>query len=1113
VKSIARKVVPVAAAAFAVSAAFAAEVSVSPFLLPAGKTVVGSEMSRMEVNLPLFRRVVLKPSDVESVSVSIAADAPPARIDCIASGKDVKPGETVDLAAALPGDGVRLAKGERLALVAWKSSWHWSGSLALEGCVVSSEGRKAAFAAPGEDGKTPLGDFAYFGFSKRESLPELKALSPCVADGAAQVKVPGARGAFAKKTERGIVLGSAGRASFDASNDWAPAVVFTAAEDGVYRFSGKLSFAASGDKPALSWTVGIVREAAPSIRGLKMDFHRLLKPGKGAVADGDYDPAPLWSVEFGKDIRFSGDAAGAVRKWLSGEWPDCGVCARVVGSGGTSGAVRFTRDVYAKVKVKDYPHHTLFDAPVRIKPGVYAERRDGRLYYDGRRLRLWSMVKDGTGERYRQMGMNGWRAWFGEDFYSAESAKAGRPMDYAKGDGSKLDRFDARFADMKAHDVFVMFGTLIGLGMDVKQFASDGSWLHALHAGDPDWKEWQAAALKVGRGCELLAYLDDRLWEVKLRHAENVLDHVNPYTGRRYAEEEAIVLVEINNEAGHVKKWVEYGFDKLPDHFKKMIAAKRAAAKLEKEGELQRFLVETVDRRNREFISFCRARAPKGIGVNTVAFSCDSIYRPSVPWLWADAQGDSSTVSMYFWRNDSMLANPPSFYVLDSSRLDGKMNVVYETGRGRPSRYRAETPYSLAVLADWQDFDIVDWHGSWFGNRSNEELLAGVVMPPTSHYWDAVHLEFDPVMTSAIAMSGRLYLAGVIGTADDPCVYTLGPDAVYGKSCWNGIGDADASRRTFTRGTKLRFDPGQKEPLLVDGQAPSAVPAPTGPVKTGRYVTWDWPNGRLVIDAPQAKVYVGPTVDSFAFSDGIVISGFDTPWIAFSLISRDGRPLAESAESAWVSAVFDAHNTDFDYDETVAGGPVEQAKAVKNRGHAPVVVTPVSYAVSFPRQTDLRYAAYDFALRKTRTAEKKGGNALVMGPQTDWMGVVDFTRRGGPQAPTVRPSPGVARVAAAGARGKEGLSGEIRKLLPPGVEFRCARDLPDATSLEFTTSISFKELAEALTRTCGKPVGSSLTANAFEQSEIKWALDRSSGKVTVKLTETQGVIRLLAERR
>lgn len=1138
--------------------AIGAEVSVTPFLLPAGKAVVGSEMSRMEVNLPLLRRIVLKPSDVESVAVSVAADAPPSRIHCVASGKDIRPGEAVDLAAVLPREGVRLKKGERLALVAWKSSWHWSGSATFERCAVSCGGRTAAFAAPGEDGKTPLGDFAYFGFSKRESLPELKALSPCVADGAAQVKVPGARGTFAKKTERGIVLGSAGRASFDASNDWAPAVVFTAAESGVYRLSGKLSFAASGDKPALSWMVGIVREAAPSIRGLKMDFYRLLKPGKGVVADGDYDPAPLWSVEFGKDIRFSGDVARAVRKWLSGEWPDCGVCARVVGSSGTGGAVRFTRDAYAKVKVKDYPHHTLFEAPVKIKPGVYAERRDGRLYYDGRRLRLWSMVKDGTGERYRQMGMNGWRAWFGGDFYSAESAKAGRPMDYTKGDGSKLDRFDARFADMKEHDVFVMFGTLIGLGMDVKHFASDGSWLHERHAGDPDWKEWQAAALKVGGGCSLLAYLDDRLWEVRLRHAENVLNHLNPYTGKRYAEDEAIVLVEINNEAGHVKRWVEYGFDKMPEHFKKMIAAKREKAGLSRPEDLQKFVMDQVDRRNREYIAFCRAQAPKGVGVNVVAFSCDSMYRSSVPWLWADAQGDSSTVSMYFWRNDTMLAAPPGFYVIDSNRLDGKMNVIYETGRGRPSRYRAETPYSLAVMCDWQDFDIVDWHGSWFGDKSAEQLLAGMVMPPgTSHYWEAVHLEHDPVMTAAIAMAGRLYLAGVVGTAEDPAVYTIGPDAVYGRAGWNGVGGSEMSQRVFTRGAKLRFDMDQKEPVLVDGRPPQKLSPPEGAVKTGKYATWDWENERLVIDAPQAKVYVGPAPESFAFSDGIVLSGVNSPWIAFSMISRDGRPLAESAQSAWVSAVFDARNTGFEYDYGVQGGPVEQAKAVKNRGHAPVVVTPVSYAVSFPRKTDFRYTAYDFALRKTRTAEKKGGNALVVGPQTDWMGVVDFTARGANASAVIVPSPGAVRIAerksASGgertdaaraaywsplpdvswgdsyARARRMISdgsmphvslspanGRTIALLeavflmkmPANVEIRYEGDFPVSMSIEFTQAPAFVELVAGLKRELGNPVKESITQNAFEQSEVVWSKTGKAGTLSVKATETQGVVRL-----
>lgn len=1120
-----------ALAALSLGSGDAAEVAISPFLLPTGKTVVGSELQRMAVNLPLFRRVLLEPEDLESVAVSIAADAPPARIACVASGKDVKPGTVVELADVLPSEGVRLAKGEKFVLAAWKSSWHWHGGAEIAGFKASLRG-----------------SVSYAGLSKRDALPDVKAVGEVAS-----------KGSSVRETANGVVLASNGRASFDAGYDWAPALVFTAEEEGICRFSGRMTLSAVGDNPALSWIAGTLHEAASSIRGLKMDFHRLTKPGSGSVKEGDYDPTPVWTAHFDKDIRVKGDVVGAVRKWLDGSWPDYGLCARVYGPNGSGGAVRFTRDAYAKTKITDHPHHTLFDAPVKIKSGVYAERRDGRLYYDGKRLRLWSMVMDGTGERFRQMGMNGWRAWFGKDFYTSASAKAGRPMTTVKGDGSKLDAFDARFADMKAHDVFVMFGTLIGLGMSEKDFAADGSWLHERHRNDADWKEWQAAVLKVGSGCEFLSYLDDRLWEVKLRHAGNVLDHVNPYTGRRYAEEEAIVLVEINNEAGHVRRWIEYGFDKLPDHFKRMIAEKRKAAGCDGEKDLQRFLVDQIDRRNRDFIAFCRARAPKGVGINTVAFSCDSMYRASVPWLWANAQGDSSTVSMYFWRNDTMLAAPPGFYVIDSHRLDGKMNVIYETGRGRPSRYRAETPYSLAVMGDWQDFDIIDWHGSWFKGKSNEQLLAEAVQPPvTSHYWDAVHLEYDPVMTAAIAMAGRLYLAGVIGTGEDPSVYTLGPSAVYGRDCWNGVGGREMSQCVFTRGAKLRFDPNQRESVLVDGKPPVKSAPPTGPVKTGRYVTWDWENERLVIDAPQAKVYVGPTPEKFTFADGIVLSGINVPWIAFSIISRDGKPLAESAASAWVSAVADARNTDFAYDENVQGGPLEQAKAVSNRGYAPVVVTPVSYTLSFPKQTDLTYTAYDFALRETKSRRATGGNALALGPQTDWMGVVGFGRRGVKAEPFVRPSPGAAQAALAkgrvggertdaartgywsplpdvswgdsyararrmiadGGMTRGGLTANDGRVIalseavflakmPANVVIRYADDFPVAMEIEFTQAPSLKGLVADLKRILGKPARESITANAFEQSEIEWTQSGKSGNLSVKLTETQGVVRLM----
>ena len=866
------------------------------------------------------------------------------------------------------------------------------------------------------------------------------------------------------------------------------------------------------------------------------------------VLDGN---APLWSAPLapvrgrGRFVaKFSDGVAQALRRWLeAGGEP---VRVRCVARDAAGAAVAAEADgaIEGTMFVAEHPKHLLFAAPAKIVPGVYATMRDGRLFYGGRRLRLWSQVMDGTGARYRQLGFNGWRAWFQTDFYSPQSAVAGRAMDFEKGDGSKLDLYDRRFADMKAHDVFVMFASCIGLGMPVKFVARDGSWMHARHGADPRWAAWRDAVLDAGdQAAASLSYVDPWLWEVRLRHAENVFSHRNPYTGRTYAEEEAIALVEINNEAGHVRRWIENGFGKWPAFFRDEFAAQwtdwlrarhggdvalRAAwgaalgtdetldgpcpsVRLEpgapdsvRRRDLQTFLMDRIDARNREYIAFCRSLAPKGVGVNVVPFSCDSIYRPSLPWLWADAQGDSSTVSMYFWENGSMLDRPPGFYVLDSHRVDGKLSVVYETGRGRPSRYRAEWPFMLAVLADWQDFDIVDWHGSWMRGASPEGLLAGTAQPPsTSHFWDAVHLEHDPAMMSAVALAGRLFLAGAVGSAPNPAIYTVGDDAIHGAAAWSGLDGPDMSRRVFTTGARIRFDPAQKgPPVQIGGRAPEPVPAPVGPVRTGRWTTWDWPRGRLVVDSPTAKVFVGPTEGGIVFSDGIALDGFNVPWTAFALVSRDGRPLAGGCRSAWVAAVFDARNTGLDYDETVKGGPTDQARAVRSRGHAPVVVDPVGYSLRLPGLSGATYRGYDFALREAAVRDVRG-DTFVQPPSTDWMGVLSFGPRTAVPTETAFPA------------SREAVPEPGASALGPGLptlrDVASALDAPvpdGGLVLAFGAAPTYAELVAFLEGRLGPPASRKAAAGAFEESETRWTVPASGGGArTVRATEVQGVVR------
>ena len=44
--------------------------------------------------------------------------------------------------------------------------------------------------------------------------------------------------------------------------------------------------------------------------------------------------------------------------------------------------------------------------------------------------------------------------------------------------------------------------------------------------------------------------------ELQHEYARDLLTHVNPYTGKRYADEPAVALIEISNEDGLIREWL-----------------------------------------------------------------------------------------------------------------------------------------------------------------------------------------------------------------------------------------------------------------------------------------------------------------------------------------------------------------------------------------------------------------------------------------------------------------------------------------------------------------------------------------------------------------------------
>ncbi|QNN23608.1 hypothetical protein HED60_15445 [Planctomycetales bacterium ZRK34] len=1182
------------------------DVPLKPMVLTEGDVVLRADRPAvLPINVPLVSHVALEPGDVRSLELTLKCRRTKARIDTLFR-LDADRAE-FDLQQHESLQAIRLNAGQTLALVGWKSSWHYDGSVKIEHLALTRQdasGKVVTIPLPEtfKDGvaETEHGRFELAGLSNRDKFPLIDGQAKVETKGDAYT-VAGALRVTMKVVNGTLYIHTNGRASWDKGFNWAPALLFTPKTDGVYACRGQATLRSVQDKQNMSLLIGVLRSTGPPLTGQKLSIHRVTG-GKSA----DVDSEPLYTHTFkgtgdGRAEQVTFDITGPMHQSLTTTAADIASLVAVIeGDDQADGAVTIQKDAEGLLKVVSRPKHVLFDTAIKPEPGVYAQMRDGKLYYGDRRLRLWSTVMDGSGQRFRALGFNCLRMWGQSDFYSADSAKRGESMRYEKGDGSSLDRYDRQFADMKSNGMFIMVATTVGRGMPLKWIRGDDSWI----AGGDDWEQWKNAIAK--KADPTFAYLDERLWKVRLKHLENYLNHVNPYTGKRYAEDEAIALIELENERAVVKRWCERGFDQWPDYFRNKLqrhwnnwlrdvyrtndGLRQAWGRLD-DGEtldgdkvklapvlsehkkypaqrgrdFVRFAMERVANRNQECVTLARSLAPQGVGSNVVPFSFDSQYEPSLPWQYSNSLGDTSTVSMYFWNLDSSLTRPPSLYVLDSHRTDDKLAVVYETGRSRPSRYRSEYPYMLAVMTAWQDFDIVSWHGHWM-KGSPEELMAGVNLPPMSHFWTGVHLEHDPTMTSSMALAGLIYRHAAVETAPDPVIIDVGRDAAMGYERWHGIGGSEMSTATFTRGTRVRFHPDRDGAILNEGGNPLDQFTPGDEaMRTGRHVLWDWPRGRLIIDSPTAKVFIGPTPSSHHFAGGITLSGINTPWIAFAMVSADGRPLVgdNATDRLFISAVYDSQNTGFDFDWSVDNNPKNQAKAVRDLGHAPILVDPVHYTLSFPTALRGRLNGYDFAMRQVDSQQVNDANTIRRHGETWWMGELHIEQRGKARAVEVDSSPGADHAKPdSDAPAVESTDLALAKVDHPmpglswGDNFaRAHRLLREATftrgtllpttttdaeqrrivlsdtrgvfekpadvelqfdeagrmkrlSVTFTENPAFVDVIDRLQRRYGEPVAKHLVDTAERESRVKWTAHADPADLAVTATEVQGVIRI-----
>lgn len=355
------------------------------------------------------------------------------------------------------------------------------------------------------------------------------------------------------------------------------------------------------------------------------------------------------------------------------------------------------------------------------------------LVVDGQPLRVWGYnVQAGPFKTYPELdrlvdrlafsGVNAVRLWPTSGTFFSQ----GKFASSERGDGSTLDRYDYLFAKLAQRGIYVHATALHAID-EAYVASSDDEEVRAVFAG-----------AKGGRFRELhgiAPYLSQSYRALLKAHIQFVLDHTNPYTGRKYSAEPAVSTWELANETSFVHCLLDAKcVSRLPERLAKPLEEQwgRVSGKgdvsvldaLAGQGEVyeryKAFVISRFKEASAELRSFAQSRAKSGSGVAVQPFSFASqAGAPLLAARYAASGGEVAEVSAYqntLTADAKSLGYPfqpltvrgPLFYNFNLGGVDGKPTIVYETSFFRPNPYRAEWGGAMATFAKVQG-----WSGAF----------------------------------------------------------------------------------------------------------------------------------------------------------------------------------------------------------------------------------------------------------------------------------------------------------------------------------------------------------------------------------------------------------------
>ena len=624
-----------------------------------------------------------------------------------------------------------------------------------------------------------------------------------------------------------------------------------------------------------------------------------------------------------------------------------------------------TSDWYAYQPPEHYSDTELDLSFLNDKPSGthgFVTAKDGHFEFaDGTRIRFWGTdlvgpnnfpthnQADALGIRLSKLGVNIIRFhmpdadWTDNNFFDP---KADNTLTL---DPAQVEKFDYLIAALKKNGVYFYLDFL-----NRKFREGDGV------AG---WKDLQA-------GAKGAIHFDKRIIELNKKYAEELIGHMNTYTGMALKDDPAYVGSEIINESSIFSDFGEQKFPEVYwDELQKLYAQWGGHGQItrfkfdydtqklvpvqnpENEDESLRFLLREVVKTDQDMRVFLAKLSPHALltGSNmglpilgniradaTMDFMDSHAYWDH-PQIW-NIEGGWNNVAVAPMNNNSQILSPfkgSLIFSLAHDAVEQKPLIITEWNDCFPNEYRLEGPMLMAAYGSLQDWDGL------------MQFDHGLDMPGTTRMtnFDINCRVDDQPLYQAGALIFRL---GYLKAASVTVVEPLSDKAVVSngmKSDWL----FDHPWLPYVAKVEKRFT-GKVEEALPDlsaiqnrySESEKEVDSSTGEE------TLYYGQGVLKIDSPCAQGLVGNIGNGETLgTTGLWVEAAKrNPWAAVFAVSLDQKPLDQSAKIILIADAR-AENSGQTYNST--------RTALKNPGQAPILMQGVKGIVSIVVNPAMKY--------------------------------------------------------------------------------------------------------------------------------------------------------------